>query len=458
MMKEGMFGPLKLAQLAQGIRENRFTCEALARYYLARIEKMEPSICAWQWLDSGHVLNQARQADRHVQDGLAPGGLHGIPVGVKDIINTRGISTEMGSAVFAHHVPDLDATIVKRFKEAGAFVMGKTVTAELAFLYPGKTRNPWNGQHTPGGSSSGSAAAVAAGFTPVALGTQTNGSVIRPAAYCGVVGYKPSLGLISRHGVHELSRSLDQVGVFARHVEDAACFASYLTGYDPNDEDSIAAGCLHPGFTPAPVPAALKLAAVRTSVWNLADAIQQEMFAKNSSLLKDRGARVENVELGEKFHSAHETHKIIMFYEGARAMDALQHNHRERISPVLNQLIDEGRTIPQAHYGEALVQRDELRRELENLFDSYDAVLTPPATGAAPVTLTSTGNPAFCTVWTLCGVPAITLPCGLSAEGLPLGVQLVGAYLKDDHLLRVAQWCESQIGFGSPGQTEGQGS
>jgi Asp-tRNA(Asn)/Glu-tRNA(Gln) amidotransferase A subunit family amidase len=182
------------------------------------------------------------------------------------------------------------------------------------------------------------------------------------------------------------------------------------------------------------------------------------MFAKNSSLLKDRGARVENVELGEKFHSAHETHKIIMFYEGARAMDALQHNHRERISPVLNQLIDEGRTIPQAHYGEALVQRDELRRELENLFDSYDAVLTPPATGAAPVTLTSTGNPAFCTVWTLCGVPAITLPCGLSAEGLPLGVQLVGAYLKDDHLLRVAQWCESQIGFGSPGQTEGQGS
>ena len=271
----------------------------------------------------------------------AVGPLHGIPVGIKDIIETQGIPTAMGSPIFDGYVPARSAALVQRAEAAGAFVLGKTVTTEFAYFTPGKTRNPWNAAHTPGGSSSGSAAAVAMGFLPGAVGTQTNGSMIRPAAFCGVVGYKPTAGLISLAGVHPFSPSLDQPGVFARSVPDAALLAAVLAA-TADDEPATGTETKVIPSEVAPMVRALRLAAVRSPVWHLADPHAQEHFLEMVARLRAAGAQVEEQELPPAFESAHAVHRTIMYAEGARVFAELQRRDRNRLSPRLNALIDEG--------------------------------------------------------------------------------------------------------------------
>ncbi len=445
-MQEALYR-LGLGELVRGLREGAVTSEAYVRSCLARTRALEPHIHASAWFDADAALERARQADR-TRDRHG-GHLHGVPFAVKDIIDTAGIPTEHGSAVFRGRVPDRSAAVVQRLEAAGGFVFGKTVTAELAYLTPGATANPWNPAHTPGGSSSGSAAAVAAGFVPLALGTQTNGSVIRPAAFCGVVGFKPSAGLIQRKGILPFSTALDHVGIFARSVQDVAMAAHCLAGSDADDTAFAVAALVrcNPDQPLSPLHSPPRLAVVRSPVWERAEPGQRDNLEQVALRLAQAGARVETLELPPDFAEAHALHRTIMFGEGARHLRSLQAVHRERLSQPLNALIDEGSAISQAALDHAYARRLQLSQRLLEVFSRVDALLTPPATGEAPATLTQTGDPAFCTLWTLIGVPAITIPSGFGPHGLPLGVQIVGPFLHDNALLEVAHWSEAQLGL-----------
>jgi Asp-tRNA(Asn)/Glu-tRNA(Gln) amidotransferase A subunit family amidase len=415
---------LGLRGLLDGLRAGTYTAEALTRDLLARIAAREPAVRAWAWLDEQRVRDSARRP--------AAGALGGIPVGIKDIMHVRGLPTGMGSPAFEGFIAGETATAVKRLEAAGAFVLGKTVTAELAYFHPGPTRNPWNSAHTPGGSSMGSAAAVAAGMVPLALGTQTNGSVIRPAAFCGCVGFKPSQDTIPLDGMLAFSPSLDQVGVFTRTVDDAALAVSVLA------DRSMAL---------APFAQAPRLAAVRSPVWPLAEPAAQKHFEDCLARLRRGGAKVVEVELPEAFSQAHAIQHAIMYAEGARSLADIQARHRVQLSAALNELIDEGRAIAASDLAGALAERARLQEALAAFQSDFDALVTPPARGEAPATLAHTGDPAFCTIWTLCGVPALTFPTGFGPQGLPLGLQVVGRRQDDAHLLAVAQWCARAIGF-----------
>lgn len=429
-----------------GLGELRAGDVAAAPYLQAcmeRIDALEPRLFAWAWYDPAAAVAASERTARAGE--AAP--LAGVPVGVKDIIDTADIPTRMGSPVYADNVPRESAAVVRRFEAAGGFVLGKTVTAELAYYTPGPTRNPWNPAHTPGGSSSGSAAAVAAGCVPVAIGTQTNGSVIRPAAFCGCVGFKPSAGRISRRGILCFSPTLDQVGVFARTVEDAAAFASVLVGADPADATTANASRVSGQI--ASLARAPRLIAVRTPVWSRAEAHAQAHYTAVIERLRAAGAVVEARELPDVFSRGHAMHRTIMYAEGARSFARLQDAQRARLSDAINALIDEGRAITDAALAAACAARASLSQQLGTFLRDADAIVTPPATGEAPATLAATGDPAFCTLWTLCGAPALTFPSGWGPNRLPLGTQLVAAPGADERLLAVAQWCARAIGFDS---------
>ena len=429
---------LTAVQTASAIREGRASCREVAEAHLAQIYGCEADVLAWAFLDRDHVLAQADAAQDHINMGRALGPLHGVPIGVKDIIDTADMPTECGSPVFAGNRPDQDATLVAQLRQAGAIIMGKTVTTELALYTPGKTRNPNNSEHTPGGSSSGSAAAVAAHMVPGAIGTQTNGSVIRPAAFCGVVGYKPSRGLISRHGVLCQAPSLDTVGVMARSVEDVALIGEQIMAYDANDKslsprarpDLLAHAQSEPPYQP-------RLALARTPVWDQADRETQEAFAE---LVEALGEHVIEMALPDSFDRALDLHRIVMEAEIGHNFGAIHKRARAQLSPRLCDIIEHGQTIPAAEYLAALDSIPPLVESLESAFDWVDAFITPAAPGAAPHGLASTGSPVFCTLWTLTGMPAITLPLLQSSAGLPIGVQLVGQFGRDARLLRTARW------------------
>jgi Asp-tRNA(Asn)/Glu-tRNA(Gln) amidotransferase A subunit family amidase len=425
---------LGLVEAAQKIATGEITSAELTRSCLARIAQLEDEVGAFAWLDGARAMDCAEAADARQRAGAPPGLLHGLPIGVKDIMPTRGIPTERGSPIFRGDMPTASADVVDKLEAAGAFVLGKTVTAEFAFLTPGKTRNPWSPLHTPGGSSSGSAAAVAAGFCPGALGTQTNGSMIRPAAFCGVVGYKPTHGFIRFDGVHHFSRTLDQIGVFARSVADCACLAAALA-----DE---------PGTIPT-APASLdrlpKLAAVRTPVWDRATEAQQARFATDIAALRDAGALVWETELPPRFSAAHTAQRRIMYREGADEFAALVRTHGDDLSPGLRAALAEGAQLSDAELAEALAVRDELAQALDVFFEDFDAIITPPTTGEAPAGIETTGDPVFCTIWTLTQVPAISIPTGFGPSGLPLGLQITAARGRDGVALTVAAWCEARL-------------
>lgn len=432
------------AEAARAIREGEVSSEELVSTSLARIDEHEQSIGAWTHLNPGYALNQAQEADGMREEGKPLGPLHGVPVGIKDIIDTADMPTEDGTPLHAGRQPVADSTVVQFLREAGAIIMGKTVTTEMACYHPGKTTNPHDPARTPGGSSSGSAAAVASFMVPLAVGTQTNGSVIRPASFCGVHGFKPSHAFISRHGILSLSRFLDQVGVFARSIEDVALIADVLMGYDDLDPDMRIRS--RPGLVEtamAEPPVEPRFAFVKTPVWDLADDDVKEGFEE---LVEHLGESAEEVALPGHFDKAVECHRMIMEADIARNLHDEYERGKEKISPVLREMIEQGRKVLAVDYNRAVPQRRFLNGLLGQIFEMFDAIITPAAPGEAPEGLDATGNPIFSTIWTLCGVPAVTLPILEGVNGMPIGVQVIGPMGDDARLLRTARWLESSVG------------
>lgn len=424
---------------AAAIADGRLTSRELTEACLDSIARQEDAVGAWTFLDRDHALRQAELADDAHRAGRPHGPLHGVPVGVKDIFDTRDMPTGDGSPLHAGRVARQDAGAVSRLRQAGAVIMGKTVTTEFAVYHPGKTTNPHDSARTPGGSSSGSAAAVAAGMVPLAIGSQTNGSIIRPASYCGVVGYKPSFGLIPRNGALRLSRALDHVGVFGRSVEDAALIAECLIGFEAEDPDTrpVARPPLLAMARSAP-PVTPRLAFVPSPVWDQADADTQDAFGELAEAL---GGMIERLDLPEGFDRALDWHRIVMETDLAANLAREYEQSPEQISPVLRNMIARGRNgYSSFDYARAIEAIGGLNTALDDAFFSYDAFITPATPGEAPLGLDATGSPAFCTLWTFCGVPAVTVPLLQGANGMPIGVQLVGPRGSDARLLRIASW------------------
>ena len=411
---------------------------------LARIAEVDAQVQAWAFLEPDYALAQARAADERRLSGQSIGPLHGVPIGIKDIFDTADMPTEFGSPIFRGRTPSRDAAAVARLRAAGAVIMGKTVTTEFAYFAPGKTRNPHNFEHTPGGSSSGSAAAVGASMVPLAIGSQTNGSTIRPAAYCGVVGFKPTHGLISRHGALTLSRTLDHVGLFANSIEDIALLAEQLVAHDENDPDTrprariplIQVAAEEPPLPPM-------FAFIKTPHWQRTDA---ETRAGLAETIEHLGTQVEEVELFPSAVDCWEWHEAIMAAEMALNLDREWEQGGELLSAPLRRQIERGRAVLAPDYLAALERIAPMNASFRELFEQrYDAILTPAAPSAAPKGLDATGDPVFCTLWTLCGMPAITLPLLQSADGLPIGIQLVGPRDGDARLLRTARWLAAKM-------------
>jgi len=436
---------LSAAEAARRIREGLLTSRELVESCLERIRALDDKVQAWTFLDEEHALAQARAADDRKASGEPVGPLHGIPVGLKDIIDTADMPTENGTVLHKGRTPRKDAAVVAMLRAAGAVILGKTVTTECAYFHPGKTRNPHNPEHTPGGSSSGSAAAVASGMVPLALGSQTNGSVIRPAAFCGAFAFKPTHGLIPRTGMLQLSRTLDHVGVFARSIDDLALLMEQLTGWDEGDPDTRprARVPFREVAAEAP-PVEPMLAFIKTPHWERVDADAQDAFEELRAALGDR---VEEVDLFPSSAAAWDLHTTIMETEMAANFEREWERGAKKLSSKLRSLIERGRETRAVDYQRALRALPRMMENLDELFmQRYDAILTPAAPGTAPRGLGSTGDPAFCTLWTLLGMPAVSLPLMQGANGLPLGAQLVGRRGFDARLLRTARWLVGQVG------------
>jgi len=409
-----------VARLASG----DVSAEGLAQACLERAALREPTVRAFARLEPERVLEAARALDR----AGARGPLHGLPLGVKDVIDTFDLPTEYGSPIYAGHRPAADAACVALARGHGALVMGKTVTTEFATHAPGPTTNPHNAAHTPGGSSSGSAAAVADRMLPLALGTQTGGSVIRPAAYCGVVGYKPSFGLLSRTGVKAISDSFDTVGVFARAVEDAALLVAALSGRD---------ALRIPRKLNAP-----RLGLCRTPQWPAARPETHKLFEELPGRLVRAGVRVGALEMPEAFAPLADLHGTIWDYEIARCLADEHRRHRERIREPLRGQLERGRGVSAEAYDAAQRVAHECRRRLSDAMHDFDALVVPSAPGEAPAGLASTGDSVFNRVWTLLHAPCVNVPAGRGPGGLPLGIQVVGRYGEDAKVLACAHWIE----------------
>jgi Asp-tRNA(Asn)/Glu-tRNA(Gln) amidotransferase A subunit family amidase len=428
------------------LRNGEITSEDLVQACLERIDQVDGEIEAWAYLNPDYALDQARLLDSKRQAGDAVGPLHGIPVGVKDIFDTETMPTENGTVLDSGRQPMNDCRVISLLEEAGAVIMGKTVSTELAVYGPGKTKNPHNPKHTPGGSSSGSAAAVASHMVPLAVGTQTNGSVIRPASFCGVVGFKPTHGLIPRTGILAQSHWLDTVGVFGRSVNDAAVIAEALVAYDPGDADT--ASRVRPALSKTALdepPMPPMLAFAKTAVWDRADEETQEAFAE---LTESLGEGCNDLILPEPFDDAVELHGKIMNADLAKSFAGYYERGKDKLTDVLKGMIEDGQKVTAIEYNKAVDWRETLNEGLGGVFDRYDAIITPATTGEAPAGLDSTGSPVFNTLWTYCGLPAITLPLMQGSNGLPIGVQLVGPRHDDARLLRTANWLVSYLADG----------
>ena len=414
---------LSATELSSLVAQGKASAEAIVRACSERIAMREQEVGAWVHFDPQQAIDTARAIDR----AATRGPLHGIPFGVKDIIDTVDYPSECGTPIYAGRRTPWDAACVAAARAAGALLLGKTVSTELAYFAPGKTRNPHKLAHTPGGSSSGSAAAVADCMVPLAIGTQTGGSVIRPAAFCGIVGYKPSFGLVSRAGVKTEADRLDTIGFFARTVADAALFASSITGRP-------ALAYLSEFASP------LRIAICRTPEWPDAAPETVALFEHLPSLLARRGARVSDLELPEAFREIRTTHAAIMAYEAAHAYAYEWHAHGGQLSRQLRELIIEGIGTSAERYDAACVHSHTCSALFAEVMRDFDVLLTPSAIGQAPEGLASTGSPAFNRMWTLIGTPAVTVPAGLGPLGLPLGIQVVGRAGDDALTLSAAAW------------------
>ncbi len=403
-------------------RSRARTVQAAVASWAAAIREREPVVHAFAWLD----LERAQR----LSATAPPGPLHGQWVGIKDIIDTAGIPTERGSALFRGRVPSLSATVVARIEAAGGVVAGKTVTAELASSRPGPTTNPWDASRTPGGSSMGSAAAVAAGMLPLATGTQTAGSIIRPAAHCGVVGFKPSGGLIPRDGVMTLSGTLDQLGGFAATVAAAAVLCSVMADAD---------------LSPSPPARRPRFGLYRSPEWPELEPAARDHLDRMTERLRAAGATVEETAAPAGFDAALPVQQRIRVFEAARSLGPDVARAPQLVSPPFRRAIADGEQTPERDYRAALAERERLVEAVARWVEPYDGILCPPARGEAPG-LATTGDPRPCTRWTLVGAPAVTIPAGRGPSGLPLGLQICAAPGSDRVLLAAAVWVEEALG------------
>jgi Asp-tRNA(Asn)/Glu-tRNA(Gln) amidotransferase A subunit family amidase len=431
-----------VSKLVEKLRDGQISSVEVCSQYIARIEKFEKDVKAWEYFDKKKLLEKAEEADEYRRSGKPLGPLHGLPIAIKDIIGTFEMPTECGTPVRKKMPSSQDSEVVNLLKIAGAIVMGKTVTTELAYFHPGKTTNPHDYTRTPGGSSSGSAAAVAAHMAPLSIGSQTNGSIIRPASYCGVVGYKPSYGLISRSGVLRQSDRLDTIGVFGKTVEDVALFAKSLIKKDLYDlstihysSDEMLNICKKgPLFEP-------KFIFYKTKNWKNIDKESQKSL---EFFIKTFEKNIEVFDTPSYFDDIPKYHKIIQETDMANNFQGYYKKSKKKLSKEMISAIERGLKYTAKDYVEAI---DFMKRSYESyreVFEDYHGVLTPATTGVADKGLKSTGSPEFCTIWTYMGLPSISLPLLAGANNLPLGVQLIGDKLDDLRFLGVANWLEKK--------------
>ena len=431
---------LSANELAAQLREGEISSVEVCSQYIERIGKFEKDVKAWSHFNKKLLLEKAAEADEHRISGKPLGLLHGLPVAVKDIIGTLDMPTECGTTIRKKMTASQDSEVVNLLKVAGAIIMGKTETTELAYFHPGKTTNPHDYKRTPGGSSSGSAAAVAAYMAPLSIGSQTNGSTIRPASYCGVVGYKPSYGLISRYGILKQSDKLDQVGIFGKSVEDVSLLAKVLIKkdlFDPSTihysaEDMIDVCRKGPLFDP-------KFIFYKTKNWKNLDKESQESF---EIFIKTFEKNIEVFDTPSYFDDIPKYHKIIHETDMANNFQLYYKKHKKKLSKEMVSAIERGFKNSATEYAEAI---DFMKRSYDSykeVFEDYHGVLTPASSGVAPKGLGNTGSPEFSTVWTYLGLPSISLPLLTGKNDLPLGIQLIGDKYDDLRFLGVASWVE----------------
>ncbi|MDE2342288.1 MAG: amidase [Betaproteobacteria bacterium] len=418
--------------LAQRLNQRELTAEALLHDCLERIDAREPVLQAWAWLDREAALAQARLLDRGAVRGL----LHGLPIGVKDLMDTADMPTSYGSALYRDHRPRQDAAAVALARSQGALVLGKTVTAEFAVFHPGPTTNPHNAAHTPGGSSSGSAAAVADGMVPLAFGTQTGGSIIRPAAYCGIVGYKPTFNTIPRSGVKALADSLDTVGSMARSVRDAALFAAAASGFHG----------LVLGDAPVGRP---RIGLCRTWEWEHCDAAQQQAVTEAASRLSAAGFAVHDIALPVPFSRLAAAQYTVMLRQQYQSLSGERLHHWDGLSSTLQGVLNQGAAVTDHAYWDAVGQIRHCQALFDDLFRDTDLLLAPSVSGEAPCGLASTGNPLLQRIWTALHGPALHLPSARGPQGLPVGVTLAGRPGTDRAFLQAARTVETALEFSS---------
>ena len=435
---------LTAAEAARAISRRELTAVELAEACLNRIETLDERLLAWVYVDRETVLDDARQADAAVAEGRPLGPLHGVPIGMKDIYYTAGIPTKAGSEVYKDFVPDYDATSLTLLKKAGALMLGKAVTTEFACLDPSPTYNPWNSAHTPGGSSSGSAVAVAARMCPAALGSQTVGSVLRPAAYNGVVGFKPTFGRVSGYGVVPVSWNLDTVGWLVRTVEDAALLLQVMAG--PDVADPVSSREPVGDYLSAVVePAAPRIGLLRRYFYEGADAESRRHLDSVAEQLAEAGAEIEEIPLAESIESAYVDQRLIMAVEAAAFHEPMYRRQSEDYQPKLRAMLAEGLEVDGIDYSRALERRRQFTTDMEEAARQCDVLLTPGAPSPPQADRTNTGDPAFQGPWTSCGFPAIALPSGLAESGVPLGIQMVASPFAEARLLSAAAWCEAVL-------------
>ena len=437
---------LGVAEAAEAIRQGELSPSDLAQSLLERIDSIDGGLQAWATIDREEVLGAARQREEELAQSGPRGPIHGVPVGLKDIFYTAGMKTAAGSKIYAEFVPEFDATVVTKIKDAGGVVLGKAVTTEFASGDPSPSINPWNPTHTPGGSSSGSSVAVATQMCAAALGSQTGGSTCRPAAYNGIIGLKPTYGRLSRYGVVPVSWSLDTVGILVRSIEDAAVMLQVMAGYDPRD----------PGSVDAPVPdyrEVMNLADRPPRIGLLRGFFQErstpEVWAHTEAVaqqLANAGAVVVDVGLPDSFDTAHSCQRTVSNVECAAFHEKNFRDRADDYGPRIRSSIEMGMLIPGVHYLQAQRLRRQFRRDMIAMLSGLDVVMTPATPAPAPEDLSNTGDPAFQVPWTSAGLPTVVLPSGISESGLPVAVQFGAPPLQEGRLLGVARWCERALG------------
>ncbi len=433
--------------VVDALKSGRRTCVEVVESSLAQIDEQEAKIHAWVNVDRDGALARARQLDADLEAGRLQGSLHGVPIGIKDIVDVAGWPTAAGSELRARQgvkAPH-DAALVRRLREAGAIILGKTVTTQFACFDPPATRNPWNLDRTPGGSSSGSAAAVAAGMCLAAIGSQTGGSITRPTSFCGVAGCKPSFQRVSLDGVVPVAFSLDHPGPIARTVRDLGVMLDVLSGHNPRDPHSpdppATNICAALDADPLPAP---KLGRLGGAFDELADAEMREAFGRALSTLAEAGAAVGAATFPDDFESTRRFHRIVMAAEAADWHEQRFSDHPDDYLPKLCRLIEDGLAIPATRYIEARQHQERLKRMMASCFGEMDVLVCPATVGPAPDAST-TGDPVFNSPWSYTGLPVVSFPMSLSADGLPLAIQLIGRPFGEADLFRAALWCEREI-------------